>query len=176
MRGRNSGMVNKLHDVIPGAPPSLNQPDCREAAAVPPAGDRRRTRYDPQFDACIPFVPSLWRVAGMAALSFVIVAGAALLIQLLVYHVNRLGTVLVAASVAALLMFHLTNGIRNRRMATERRLRAISELNHHVRNGLQQIAAVTTVHASGGYEEIRSAIDRIERILRDCTTEIRSDD
>ncbi|MGZ4839569.1 MAG: hypothetical protein ACXVZR_13550 [Terriglobales bacterium] len=89
----------------------------------------------------------------MAALSFVIVAGAALLIQLLVYHVNRLGTVLVAASVAALLMFHLTNGIRNRRMATERRLRAISELNHHVRNGLQQIAAVTTVHASGGYEE-----------------------
>jgi hypothetical protein len=124
----------------------------------------------------MPFVPSLWWIAGMAALSFVVVASVVLLIQLLVYHATTLGNVLGSSSVAALLVFHITNGIRNRREATARRLSAISELNHHVRNGLQQIAAVTTVHASGGYEEIQSAIDRIERILRDCTTEIRSDD
>jgi uncharacterized membrane protein YdbT with pleckstrin-like domain len=151
----------------------MNKPDSR---VTPPTSDRRHTRYDPRFDACMPFVPSLWWIAGMAALSFVVVASVVLLIQLLVYHATTLGNVLGSSSVAALLVFHITNGIRNRREATARRLSAISELNHHVRNGLQQIAAVTTVHASGGYEEIQSAIDRIERILRDCTTEIRSDD
>jgi hypothetical protein len=81
---------------------------------------------------------------------------------------------LIPAFVASLLMFHIANGIRNRRKATARRLHAICELNDHVRNGLQQIAAVTAVHAGGGYEEIQTAIGRIERILRDTTTEIRS--
>ena len=112
----------------------------------------------------------------MAVLSFAVVACAASLIQLLVYRTNALGSVLVPAFVASLLVFHIANGLRNRRQATARRLHAICELNDHVRNGLQQIAAVTTVHASGGYEEIQQAIDRIERILRDCTTTIRSDD
>jgi hypothetical protein len=112
----------------------------------------------------------------MAALSFVIVAGVALLIQLLVYRAHGVGTVLVPAFVASLLMFHVANGLRNRRKATARRLHAVCELNDHVRNGLQQIAAVTSVHASGGSEDIQNAIDRIERILRDCTTQIRSDD
>ena len=151
----------------------MNQPD---SGVTPPTGDRRHTRYDPQFEACLPFVPSLWWIAGMAALSFVVVASVALLVQLLVYHTSAIGNVLATSSVAALLMFHITNGMRNRRKATARRLSAISELNHHVRNGLQQIAAVTSVHASGGYKDIQSAIDRIERILRDTTTEIRSDD
>jgi hypothetical protein len=118
----------------------------------------------------------MWWVAGMSMLSFVVVASVALLIQLLVYHANALGTVLVSGLVAGLLVFHITNGFRNRRKATERRLRAISELNHHVRNALQQIIAVTSIHASGGYQEIANAVDRIERILRDSTTEIRSED
>jgi hypothetical protein len=144
--------------------------------ALLPARDRRHTRDDPRFDASIPLVPSLWWIASMAALSFVVVASAALLIQLLVYRASALGTVLAPSLAAALLVFHITNGIRNRRKATARRLRAVCELNHHVRNGLQQIAAVTTVHSSGGYEEIQNAIDRIERILRDTTTEIRSED
>jgi hypothetical protein len=128
------------------------------------------------LDTCIPLVPTLWWIAGMAALSFASVASVASLIQLLVYRSSALSTVLVPAFVASLLMFHIANGIRNRRKATARRLHAICQLNAHVRNGLQQIAAVTAVHEGGGYEEIQSAIDRIERILRDTTTEIRSDD
>jgi hypothetical protein len=153
---------------------SPNTPD--RTTAPPPTRDRRHAHYDPGYDASIPLVPSLWWIAGMAALSFVVVASVALLAQLLAYRANALGTVLVPGLVAALLVFHITNGIRNRRKATARRLHAVCELNHHVRNGLQQIAAVTTVHSSGGCEEIQNAIDRIERILRDTTTEIRSED
>lgn len=144
--------------------------------SVPTTPDRRHARYDPRFEACNPVVPTLWWIAGMSVLSFVVVAGVTLLIQLLVYHANALGTVLVSGSVAGLLVFHITNGIRNRRKAAVRRLRAISELNHHVRNALQQIVAVTSIHTSGGYQEIASAVDRIERILRDSTTEIRSEE
>jgi hypothetical protein len=151
----------------------MNKPD---SGVTPPTGERRHNRSDPWLDTCIPLVPSKWWIAGMAALSFASVASVASLIQLLVYRSSALGTVLIPAFVASLLMFHIANGIRNRRKANARRLHAICQLNAHVRNGLQQIAAVTTLHASGGYEEIQNAIDRIERILRNATTEIRSDD
>lgn len=144
--------------------------------AVHPPVERRHNHSVTWFDASIPLIPSMWWVAGMAAISFASVASVASLIQLLVYRASALGAVLAPAFVASLLMFHVANGIRNRRKATARRLHAICELNDHVRNGLQQIAAVTTLHASGGYEEIQNAIDRIERILRNATTVIRSDD
>lgn len=143
---------------------------------VPTTPDRRHARHDPRLKVCNPVVPSLWWIAGRFALSFALVAGVTLLIQLLVYHANVLGTVLVSGAVAGLLMFHITNGIRNRRKAAVRRFRAISELNHHVRNALQQIVAVTNIDASAGCQEIASAVDRIERILRDSTTEIRSEE
>jgi hypothetical protein len=165
-----------VENVVAGVPFLLHSPDRGVTATVAPPVERRHNRSDPWLDTWIPLVPSLWWIAGMAVLSFAVVASVASLIQLLVYRASGLGTVLVPAFVASLLMFHIANGIRNRRKATARRLHAICELNDHVRNGLQQIAAVTTVHASGGYEEIQNAIDRIERILRDCTTTIRSDD
>ena len=176
MRGDNSAIEKNAHFVIAGTPFSPNRPARGVTAAVAPPTDRRHTRSVAWFDVRIPLVPSLWWIAGMAALSFAVVASAASLIQLLVYRTNELGTVLAPSLVASLLAFHIANGIRNRRKAAARRLHAICELNDHVRNGLQQIAAVTTVHASGGYEEIQHAIDRIERILRDCTTAIRSED
>jgi hypothetical protein len=176
MGGRNSSMEKNVHLVIAGAPLARDRADRGLTATVPSPGDRRHTRSAAWFDVGVPLIPSLWWIAGMAAFSFAVVASVALLIQLLVYRTNELGAVLVPGFVAALAAFHIANGIRNRRKATARRLHAICELNDHVRNGLQQIAAVTTVHAVGGYEEIQNAIDRIERILRDCTTAIRSDD
>lgn len=162
MRGRSSAIEKSARGVIQDAPPG-NRPD------------RRRTHYGPRLLAS-PLVPSRWWVADVSALSFLIVTSAALLIQLVFYRTNALGTVLASGLAASLVVFHITNGIRNRRKATARRLHAIGELNHHIRNSLQQIAAVTAVHADGGYAEIQSAIDRIEWILRDCTTEIRSGD
>lgn len=176
MREHSSGMEKNAQFVIADAPFPLNTPDLAVTAAVAPAGDRRHNHSGPWRDTCIPLVPSLWWIAGMAALSFAAVASVASLLQLLVYRSSALATVLLPAFAASLLMFHIVNGIRNRRKAAARRLHAICELNDHVRNGLQQIAAVTTVHASGGYEEIQNAIDRIERLLRDCTIAIRRDD
>ncbi len=172
--GRNFSLVRKVRGVAPDAPP--NQLESRVAATAPPGGDRRRSRYNLGLSRSIPEVPSLWWVAGTATLSLVAVASVALLIQLLVFHLATLGSVLAPGSAAGLLVFHITNGFRNRRKATARRLHAINELNHHIRNGLQQIAAVTTLNEGEEYEQIQSAIDRIERILRDCSTEIRGDD
>ncbi len=163
MRGRSSAIEKSAHGVIQDAP-SGKQPD------------RRRTHAGPRLVAYVPLVPSGWWVADVSALSFLIVTSAALLIQLLVYRSNAFGTVVTSGLVAALVVFHITNGVRNRRKATARRLHAIGELNHHIRNGLQQIVAATALPGNGGYKEIQSAIDRIEWILRDCTTEIRSDD
>lgn len=158
-------------------PPPLN-PE-RAADEVTPdkvhSIERRRTRYNVAIDPRIPGALSVWWIVFMAALAFAVVAAGALAAQWALYRTYMLGSVIFSACMSGLLMFHITLGIRRRRRATARRLVAISELNHHIRNALQQIVAVTNVHALGGYAEIQSAIDRIDWILRDSSSDIRAE-
>ena len=72
----------------------MNKP---ESAVIPPTGERRHNHSVTWFGSSIPLIPSMWWVAGMAALSFASVASVASLIQLLVYRSSALGTVLAPA-------------------------------------------------------------------------------
>jgi len=69
---------------------------------------------------------------------------------------------------AGLLYFQITRVERERRAATQERLRTIAEMNHHIRNALQVIAyANLTSDKVESVELIRRSVERIEWALRE---------
>jgi len=69
---------------------------------------------------------------------------------------------------AGLLYLQVTHVERERRAATQERLRTIAEMNHHIRNALQVIAyASSTTDSAQSVELIRSSVERIEWALRE---------
>jgi hypothetical protein len=69
---------------------------------------------------------------------------------------------------AGLLYFQITRVERERRAATQERLRTIAEMNHHIRNALQVIAyASTTTDKTQSVELIDQSVERIEWALRE---------
>jgi hypothetical protein len=69
---------------------------------------------------------------------------------------------------AGLLYLQVTRVERERRVATQERLRTIAEMNHHIRNALQVIAyASSAADSAQSVELIRSSMERIEWALRE---------
>jgi hypothetical protein len=69
---------------------------------------------------------------------------------------------------AGLLYFQITRIERERRAATQERLRTIAEMNHHIRNALQVIAyASTATDQTQSVELISQSVERIEWALRE---------
>lgn len=69
---------------------------------------------------------------------------------------------------AGLLYFQVTRIDRERRAATQERLRTIADMNHHIRNALQVISyASTTADKSQSMELIGQSVERIEWALRE---------
>jgi hypothetical protein len=69
---------------------------------------------------------------------------------------------------AGLLYFQITRIERERRATTQRQLRTIAEMNHHIRNALQIIAyASTTTDKTQSVELISQSVERIEWALRE---------
>jgi len=70
--------------------------------------------------------------------------------------------------VAGLLYLQVTRVERERRAATQERLRTIADMNHHIRNALQIIAyASSAADRSESVDLIRSSVERIEWALRE---------
>ena len=70
--------------------------------------------------------------------------------------------------VAGLLYLQVTRVERERRAATQERLRTIADMNHHIRNALQIIAyASSAADRSESVELVRSSVERIEWALRE---------
>lgn len=69
---------------------------------------------------------------------------------------------------AGLLYFQITRVERERRAATQERLRTIAEMNHHIRNALQVISyASTAADNEQSVELISRSVERIEWALRE---------
>jgi hypothetical protein len=69
---------------------------------------------------------------------------------------------------AGLLYFQVTRIDRERRAATQERLRTIADMNHHIRNALQVISyASTTADKAQSMELIGQSVERIEWALRE---------
>ncbi len=69
---------------------------------------------------------------------------------------------------AGLFYFQITRVERERRIATQERLRTIAEMNHHIRNALQVIAyASTATDKTQSVEFISQSVERIEWALRE---------
>ncbi len=69
---------------------------------------------------------------------------------------------------AGLLYLQVTRVERERRAATQARLRTIAEMNHHIRNALQVIAyASSATDSAQSVELMRSSVERIEWALRE---------
>src|SRR3954466_13795682 len=120
---------------------------------------------------------SLWQswmgtvvLAGIfAALIFIISSGADLL--MLRNHEPARFTIeisdAIASGVIGLLTFHLLRMQQQRREILRKRVEIISEMNHHVRNGLQVISY--TAHGSDQreIEAIQESVNRIQWALRE---------
>jgi hypothetical protein len=69
---------------------------------------------------------------------------------------------------AGLLYFQVTRIDRERRAATQERLRTIADMNHHIRNALQVISyASTTADKAQSMELIGQSVERIQWALRE---------
>jgi hypothetical protein len=69
---------------------------------------------------------------------------------------------------AGLLYFQIARIERERRAATQERLRTIAEMNHHIRNALQVISyASAATDSEESVELIRRSVERIEWTLRE---------
>ncbi len=69
---------------------------------------------------------------------------------------------------AGLLYFQITRIERERRIATQERLRTIADMNHHIRNALQVIAyASTATDQAQSVKLIDQSVERIEWALRE---------
>lgn len=73
------------------------------------------------------------------------------------------------ALMVGLLMFQVSRRAQERNRIVEARLRAVAEMNHHIRNALQVIALVTATQEGEhpSVLQIRAAVDRIDWALRE---------
>jgi hypothetical protein len=74
----------------------------------------------------------------------------------------------IAGTLAAVFIFVVLRNVRERRLVTLRRLTAIRQMNHEIRNALEliQLSAYTTQHQQA-IATIANAVDRIQWTLRE---------
>ncbi len=107
------------------------------------------------------------------------VAVVSLILQWLIYKdwlhdggpERLVGTVL-SALIAFIFVWHWQEGIRERRLDTERRMLVIAEMNDRIRNALQAIECITYANDEGSTKVVRDAVDRIDAALRGVSSEI----
>jgi hypothetical protein len=77
----------------------------------------------------------------------------------------------VAGTLAGILIFAVLRSTRERRLAMLRRLKAIREMNHEIRNALEliQLSAYSTHHQQA-IATISNAVDRIQWTLREIVS------
>lgn len=77
----------------------------------------------------------------------------------------------VAGTLAGILIFAVLRSTRERRLAMLRRLKAIREMNHEIRNALEliQLSAYSTHHQQA-IAAISNAVDRIQWTLREIVS------
>ena len=124
--------------------------------------------------------PSAIRIAVYCFLSSCSVALVSLTLQWLIYKdwlhdvgpVRLVGTVL-AALTTFFLVWHWQEGIRQRRVDTQRRLQIIAQMNDRIRNALQAIECITYIEDKSTVA-VRQAVDTIDDALRGVVTDIQS--
>jgi len=116
---------------------------------------------------------SRWREVSVCLLVFLVVSGIGFGFDRLLVRegIPRVEILLLSNALTgvavALLYFQVVRIDRERRVAMQRRLRTIAEMNHHIRNALQIITYVAASKDRESVELIRSSVERIEWALRE---------
>lgn len=159
--------MNSVLSPEPSAP-GPRCPTCRLPVGTPPAagrGARLVERLVPSFNSGFVIWAALVLSAGVAgSLEFMTHLAVARLHTPLAYHA------FIDASVIALMSMALVGvcitSVRTRRKAVIQQIRAVEQLNHHLRNALQVIAQSRYLPEEKQAQAVFDSMDRIEEALR----------